>query len=89
MYRIVVLGGAGTIGKAIVQDLAEDVEEVIIADLNFPLAEEATEEIGRGCVARRVDAAKPEQLSSVLADADACVNGAQYYFNLEVMAGYL
>jgi saccharopine dehydrogenase-like NADP-dependent oxidoreductase len=89
MSRIVVRGGAGIIGKAIVQDLAEDVKEVIIADLYLPQTEEAAEEIGRGCVARRVDVTKPEQLSSVLADADACVNGAQYYFNLEVMAGYL
>jgi len=89
MYRIVVLGGAGIIGKAIVQDLAEDVEEVIIADLDLPQAEEAAEKFGRGCVARRVDVTKPKQLSSVLADADACINGAQYYFNLEVMAGCL
>lgn len=78
MSRIVVLGDAGIIGKAIVQDLVEDVEEVIIADLILSQAEEAAEKIGRGCMARRVDVTKPEQLSSVLADADACINSAQY-----------
>lgn len=52
-------------------------------------AEGAAEKIGRGCMARRVDVTKPDQLSSVLADADACINSAQYCFNLEVMAGCL
>ncbi len=35
MSRIVVLGGAGIIGSAIAQDLAEDVAEVVIADLDL------------------------------------------------------
>ena len=89
MARIVVLGGAGIIGKDNVQDLAEDVEEIIIADLNLPQAEGEAEKIGLGCVAGRGDVTKPEKMSSLLADADACINGAQYYFNLEVMAGCL
>ena len=46
MSRIVVLGDAGIIGKAIVQDLVEDVEEVIIADLILSQAEEAAERLG-------------------------------------------
>jgi saccharopine dehydrogenase-like NADP-dependent oxidoreductase len=89
MSRIVVLGGAGIIGQAIVQDLAEDVEEVIIADLDLSQAEKTAGKIGRGCVARRVDVTNPEQLDAVLTGSDACVNSAQYYFNLEIMAGCL
>ena len=40
MSRIVVLGAAGIIGRAIVQDLADDVEEVPCAhyaDVNLPV----------------------------------------------------
>jgi len=33
MSRILVLSGAGIIGRAITQDLARDVAEVIVADL--------------------------------------------------------
>ena len=89
MSRIVVLGGAGIIGQAIVQDLAEDVEQVIIADLDLPQAEIVADKIGRGCVALAVDVTNPEQLDKVLSGADACINSAQYYFNLEVMQSCL
>lgn len=87
MSRIVVLGGAGIIGQAIVQDLAEDVEEVIVADLDISQAQETAGKIGRGCRAKKVDVTHPEQLDAVLSGADACVNSAQYYFNLDIMAG--
>ncbi len=89
MSRIVVLGGAGIIGQAIVQDLAEDVEQVIIADLDLSQAEIVAEKIGRGCVALAVDATNPEQLDAVLSGADACINSAQYYFNMDIMQSCL
>jgi len=89
MSRIVVLGGAGIIGRAIAQDLAEDVDEVVIADLDLAAAEEVTHQLGRGCVAERVDVTQPGELDSVLFGADACINSSQYYFNLDVMQGCL
>jgi saccharopine dehydrogenase-like NADP-dependent oxidoreductase len=89
MSRIVVLGGAGIIGQAIAQDLAEDVAEVVIADLNLAAAEEVAHQLGRGCVAERMDVTQPEQLDSALFGADACINSSQYYFNLDVMQGCL
>ncbi len=85
MSRIIVLGGAGIIGQAIVQDLAEDVDQVIIADLDLSQAKVVAGKIGQGCVAQEVDATNPEQLDAVLSGADACINSAQYYFNLEVV----
>lgn len=89
MSRIVVLGGAGIIGQAIAQDLAEDVAEVVIADLNLAAAEEVAHQLGRGCVAERVDVTQPGELDSTLFGADACINSSQYYFNLDVMQGCL
>lgn len=89
MSRIVVLGGAGIIGRAIAQDLAEDVSTVVIADLDLAGAQKVAEQIGRGCLAQQVDVTRAEQLDNLLAGADACINSAQYYFNLEVMEGCL
>jgi nucleoside-diphosphate-sugar epimerase len=47
MSRIVVLGGAGIIGRAIAQDLARDVAEVIVTDLDQVGAQVVTEAVGR------------------------------------------
>jgi lysine 6-dehydrogenase len=88
MSRIVVLGAAGIIGRAIVQDLAEDVAEVIAADLDLAGAEAVAAQY-RGCRAMQVDVTDPAELDRVLAGADACINSAQYYFNLPVMEGCL
>lgn len=89
MSRIVVLGGAGIIGGAIVQDLADNVDEIVVADLDLAAAAKVADEIGQNCIAQQVDVTNPEKLDAVLAGADACINSAQYYFNLEVMAGSL
>lgn len=89
MTRIVVLGGAGIIGKAIVQDLAEDVAEVVVADLDLTAAQQVADQIGRGCTAQYVNVTNPDLLDEVLKGADACINSAQYYFNLAVMQGCL
>jgi saccharopine dehydrogenase-like NADP-dependent oxidoreductase len=89
MSRIVVLGGAGIIGSAIAQDLAEDVAEVVIADLDLAEAAKVADEIGQGCRAAQVDVTNTERLDAVLSGADACINSVQYYFNLDVMAGCL
>jgi lysine 6-dehydrogenase len=89
MSRIIVLGAAGIIGSAIVQDLAEDVDEVVVADLDLDQAAEVAGKIGQGCQAMQVDVTDPERLDAVLSGADACINSVQYYFNLDVMAGCL
>ena len=89
MSRIVVLGGAGIIGQVIAQDLAEDVDEVVIADLNESGARQAAERLGERCTPLKVDVTDPGSLEGVLKGADACINSAQYYFNLDVMQGCL
>ena len=89
MSRIVVLGAAGIIGQAIAQDLVEDVDEVVLADLNEAGVQQLAQKLGRGAIARRVDVTDPQSLDAVLEGAGACINSAQYYFNLDVMEGCL
>lgn len=87
--RIVVLGGAGIIGRAIARDLVEDVEEVIVADLNQAEAERVIESLGGWARAAGVDVTDQASLDAVLSGADACINSVQYYFNLDIMRGCL
>lgn len=89
MTRIVVLGAAGIIGQAITQDLAQDVAEIIVADLDLAAVQKLADRFGPGCKAKYVDVTQPELLDEVLNGADACINSAQYYFNLQVMQGCL
>ena len=87
--RIVVLGGAGIIGQAIARDLAQDVDEILLADLDLEAAQEVAQKLGAQATAAAVDVRDPASLDRVLAGADACINSVQYYFNLEVMEGCL
>jgi saccharopine dehydrogenase-like NADP-dependent oxidoreductase len=89
MSRIVVLGGAGIIGQAIARDLAEDVQEIVVADIDENGAQAVADRIGAGCQHRQVDVTIPESLEAVLDGAHACINSAQYYFNLDVMRACL
>lgn len=87
--RIVVLGGAGTVGRLIVHELSRDGASVVVADLDGPAAQRVAREFGAGAESSQVDVTDPKSLSAALRQADACVNSAQYYFNLEVMRGCL
>jgi saccharopine dehydrogenase-like NADP-dependent oxidoreductase len=86
--RIVILGGAGIIGKVIARDLLQDVDQVVIADRDLPAAEKVAAALGGGIPAP-VDVTRPEQLAQALRGAGACVNSVNYYFNLEVMRACL
>jgi saccharopine dehydrogenase-like NADP-dependent oxidoreductase len=87
--RIVILGGAGTIGRVIALDLVQDVASVVLADLNLRGAEEVAAEVGGSAQAVGVDLTDGEGLRKVLRGAGACINSANYYFNLEVMRACL
>lgn len=87
--RIVVLGGAGIIGRAIAADLAQDVEQVVVADLDLQAAEASAKAAGGSSSATAVDVRNPATLAKALKGADACVNSVNYYFNLEVMRACL
>lgn len=87
--RITVLGGAGKMGCIAVQHLVNDprVEEVVIADLNVPQAEEVAAILASPKLTiRRTDLADHDGLSRALRGSQACLNATVYYTNLAVMA---
>jgi len=86
--RIVILGGAGIIGKVIARDLIQDVDEVVIADLDLQAAQSTSAALGGGAPAR-VDVTQQQELVTLLRGAGACVNSVNYYFNLPVMRACL
>lgn len=90
--RIVILGGAGIIGRAIARDLADDreVKEVVIADLDLDGARKLAEGLRRpGVVAVKADVTDPAALVGLIRGAGAVINSVQYYFNLPVMKACL
>jgi saccharopine dehydrogenase-like NADP-dependent oxidoreductase len=92
--KIVVLGGAGLMGRIAVRDLAASagVSEVVIADRDVDLAEKVAGLIpmGRDKVSiLPVQVTDRSALVSVLRGADAALNATHYYFNLAVMEGCL
>ena len=87
--RIVILGGAGIIGRVIALDLARDDLDLIIADRDLAGAERTAQQVGKRALAAQVDVADVERLAHLLVGAAACVNSTQYYFNLDVMRACL
>jgi saccharopine dehydrogenase-like NADP-dependent oxidoreductase len=87
--RIVVLGGAGIVGRAIAADLARQVDQVLVADLDPEAARAAAEEAGATAHSGSVDVRDLPGLVKVLQGAAACVNSVNYYFNLDVMQACL
>ncbi len=87
--RILILGGAGIIGRAVAKDLSTDVDEVVIADLDFEGAKVLAGTMNGGIQAVHVDVRDAGSLEKALRGADACINCVNYYFNLEVMLGCL
>jgi len=90
--RIVVLGGAGIIGRTIARDLADDreVREIVIADLDLDGARKLADGLGRpGVTAVKADVTDPAALVALIRGAGAVINSVQYYFNLPVMKACL
>ncbi len=91
---VAVLGAAGTIGPAIVRDLAEsaEIEHLLLLDLSAGPAEAVADEHGAGrATAGAIDAADAGRLGDALraAGASVLVNAASYRLNLPAMAGAL
>jgi saccharopine dehydrogenase-like NADP-dependent oxidoreductase len=87
--RIVVLGGAGIIGRVIALDLARDDLDLLIADRDLAGAERTAQQVGKRARAVRVDVTDLDALAGVLHGAEICVNSTLYYFNLDVMRACL
>jgi len=90
--RIVVVGGAGIIGRAIARDLADDreVREIVVADLDLDGAKKVAEGLRRpGAIAVGADVTDHAALVNLIKGAGAVVNSVQYYFNLQIMRACL
>ena len=90
MSRIVVLGGCGGIGSVAAAALAgaEEVKELVIADLDFEAAKRVAATLDRpGVSAVEVDATSPESLRAVLKGADVALNciGPFYRFGPPIL----
>ncbi len=90
--RVVILGGAGKIGRLIARDLIEGpdpAEEVVIADLDEAAAIQVARGLGAGAGAAFCDLLDVDQTARLLYGADICINAAQYDFNLQAMQACL
>lgn len=88
--KIVVLGGAGLMGRIAVKDLAASggVDQVVIADRDTEPAHKVADliPVGRSKVSVvHTDVTDHGGLVSTLSGADAVLNAVHYYFNLDVM----
>ena len=87
---VLVLGGAGTVGRLIVRELARDGVETLVADLDEAGAARVARDFGGGvATSARVDVRDAASLEKVLRGSAACINSSQYYFNLDVMGACL
>jgi saccharopine dehydrogenase-like NADP-dependent oxidoreductase len=90
--KIVVLGGAGLMGRYAVRDLAfnPEVDQVTIADLDVDLARQVAAILDSPKIqVQSADATDHASLISVLNGADSLLNATVYYFNLPVMQACL
>jgi lysine 6-dehydrogenase len=90
--KIVVLGGAGLMGRIAVRDLVlnPEVDQVVMADLDVGLAGQVAALVDSPKVnVQPADAADPASLVSLLRGADSLLNATVYYFNLPVMEACL
>jgi saccharopine dehydrogenase-like NADP-dependent oxidoreductase len=86
---IVVLGGAGIVGRLIVRELVSLSHPALVADLRQDAAAEVARQVGSGAGSVAVDVTDPQSLAAALRGAAACVNSSQYYFNIEAMRACL
>ncbi|MEV8638472.1 saccharopine dehydrogenase NADP-binding domain-containing protein [Streptosporangium sp. NPDC051023] len=84
-YRVVALGGAGAMGRPVVEALAgrADIAELVIADRETATAERLAARFP-GVSAATVDAADPVRLRELFHDADLVLNTTGPFFRLGV-----
>ena len=79
--KVLVLGGAGIVGKAIAKDLVEqaDVSKVVLADMNVERAEKYLNMLGSPkATAQFLDASDYDNLVKVMKDFDVIANSVYY-----------
>jgi len=90
--KIVVIGGAGGMGRTTVRDLSEnaEVKEILVADFREAEAKEFAASFKNPRIkGAGVDASNVEETAEVIKGYDAVINEAIYYVNLNVMKACL
>ena len=86
--HIIVLGGAGAMGRITVRTLIEyeDVDQVTIADYNEERAREVAATLGSSKIqVKQIDVNDSERLSQLLQGSDVALNAVEYIYNLPVL----
>ncbi|MDD2218120.1 MAG: saccharopine dehydrogenase NADP-binding domain-containing protein [Parabacteroides sp.] len=86
--KIVVLGGAGAMGRVTVMDLvnSSDAEKIVIADGNVTAAQALADKLhDKRISVEQLDASVSTNIDRVLRDADVVANCLHHNFNLIVM----
>ena len=86
--RIVVVGGAGAMGRITVRDLSETAAagiDLVLADRNVAEARRVAASLPRPISAIEADAASPASLARALKDASVVINACHHDCNLRVM----
>src|SRR5437764_1455327 len=86
--HIIVLGGAGAMGRITVRTLTEyaDIDQITIADYNEERAHEVAASLqSNSIVVKQIDVNDEERLGALLHSADVVLNAVEYVFNLPVL----
>lgn len=86
--HIIVLGGAGAMGRITVRALTEytEVDQVTIADYNEERAHEVAASLNSGKLhVRQIDVNDEERLCQLLRGADVALNAVEYVFNMPIL----
>jgi saccharopine dehydrogenase-like NADP-dependent oxidoreductase len=86
--HIIVLGGAGAMGRIAVRTLTEyeDIDQVTIADYNEDRAREVASALNSSKIqVRQIDVNDPERLSTLVRGAGVVLNAVEYVFNLPIL----
>src|SRR6266566_5627922 len=86
--HIIVLGGAGAMGRVTVRTLTEysDVDHVTIADYNEGRAQELAASLNSSkLLVRQIDVNDEERLRELLRGADVALSAVEYVFNLPIL----
>lgn len=86
--HIVVLGGAGAMGRVTVRALSEyeDIDQITLADFNEARAQEVAASLQSGKIqVKQIDVTNEEQLCILLRGANVVLSAVDYAFNLSVL----
>lgn len=86
--HIIVLGGAGAMGRITVRALTEypDIDQITVADYHEGRARELAESLGdRRLHAQQIDVNDEERLCALLRGADVALVAVDYVFNLPIL----